>query len=215
MTVEHVEFLVEEPSMEAFLRGILPRILDKISFEVYPSQCKDEFLDSLPKRLRGYASWLPESWRIVIVIDRDREDCHDLKEKLEDWATSAGLLTRSQSVDRRYSVVNRLAIEELEAWYFGDWEAVCQAYPRVSPNVVVRGKYRDPDAVRGGTWEAFERVLQSKGYFKGGLRKIEAARVLSQLVEPDRNRSRSFKVFHAALVEMTSSIDDSEHQGKN
>jgi hypothetical protein len=25
-------------------------------------------------------------------------------------------------------VVNRLAIEELEAWYFGDWEAVRAAY---------------------------------------------------------------------------------------
>jgi len=77
-------------------------------------------------------------------------------------------------------------------------------YPRVSPNVVASKKYRDSDAVCGGTWEAFERVLQSKGYFEEGLRKIEAARTLSQLVDPDRNPSRSFNVLHNALIEMTS-----------
>jgi hypothetical protein len=36
MTVEHVELLVEEPSMEAALRLLLPRILGELSFEVYP-----------------------------------------------------------------------------------------------------------------------------------------------------------------------------------
>jgi hypothetical protein len=60
MTVEHVELLVEEPSMEAFLRGILPRILKEVSFEVYPSQSKKELLLGLPARLRAYAKWLPD-----------------------------------------------------------------------------------------------------------------------------------------------------------
>lgn len=36
MTVAHIEFLVEEPSMEAFLRGLLPRLLDEqTTFGVY------------------------------------------------------------------------------------------------------------------------------------------------------------------------------------
>ena len=56
--------------------------------------------------------------------------------------------------------MNRIAIEELEAWYFGDWTAVVQAWPRVSANVPAQRGYRDPDAIPGGTWQAFECVLQ-------------------------------------------------------
>ena len=54
MTVEHVELLIEEPSMEAALRLLLPKVLGDLTFEVYPHQCKDELLVRLPQRLRGY-----------------------------------------------------------------------------------------------------------------------------------------------------------------
>jgi len=204
MTVEHVEFLVEEPSMEAFLRGILPRILVDVSFEVYPSQCKEELLKHLPERLRGYSKWLPVNWRIVVVVDRDEDDCFELKKRLETIAKDAGVLTRSRANGRPYTVVNRISIEELEAWYFGDWQAVCQAYPRISLSIPNQEKYRDSDRIRGGTWEAFERVLKRKQYFTGGLRKIEAAKAISQHIDPGRNRSQSFNAFRSALVEMTS-----------
>jgi hypothetical protein len=86
-------------------------------------------------------------------------------------------------------------IEELESWYFGDWEAVRGAYPRVSPTLPNSRGYRDPDAIRGGTWEALERQLQKAGYFAGGIRKIELARTLAPLMEPDRNTSHSFQVW--------------------
>jgi hypothetical protein len=205
MTVEHVELLVEEPSMEAFLRGILPRILKEVSFEVYPSQSKKELLLGLPARLRAYAKWLPDSWRLVIVVDRDQDDCHKLKYQLESIAETAGLMTRSKAAAEPFSVVNRLAIEELEAWYFGDWQAVCKAFPNVPPTIPTRRNYRDPDGVRGGTWETFERILVRAGYFEGGLRKIEAARTIARHADPSRNRSRSFKSFYGALVEMVDS----------
>ena len=188
--------------MEAFLRGILPRVLGDISFEVYPSQCKEDLLERLPERLQGYAGWLPDSWRVVIMVDRNGDDCHDLKQRLEDMADEVGLSTRTEAGGQPYSVINRIVIEELEAWYFGDWEAVRQAYPRVPPNVPMQAKYRDPDGILGGTWEAFERVLKRAGYFEGGLRKIEAAKMIAQHAEPGRNRSRSFSVFHNTLVEM-------------
>ena len=84
MSIEHVEFLVEEPSMEAFLRALLPKLLHEIEFQIYPSQCNQELLKRLPERLRGYSSWLPESWRIVVVVDRDDEDCYELKQHLDD-----------------------------------------------------------------------------------------------------------------------------------
>jgi hypothetical protein len=138
----------------------------------------------------------------VVVVDRDDDDCAKLKARLEKMATDAGLVTRSTSGDQPYVVVNRLAIEELEAWYFGDWEAVRACYPRVSATIPSQAKYRVPDAVAGGTWEAFERVLQKAGYFEMGLAKIEAAKTIAATMEPTRNSSRSFQVLRDALAEM-------------
>ncbi len=188
--------------MEAFLSGLLPRLLREVPFSIHPFQCKDELLGRLPDRLRGYANWLPESHRILIVVDCDDDDCEQLKQQMEEIALRAGLWTCSSPKDGRFTVVNRIAIEELEAWYFGDWEAVRAAYPRVSETVPKQSRYRDPDGIVGGTWEAFERVLKQTGYFKTGLRKIEAARTISLHTDPARNRSRSFAVFRDAVLEM-------------
>lgn len=203
MAVSHVEVLVEELSMEAALRVLLPRVLGDLSFEVYPHQGKPDLLMRLPERLRGYAAWLPDDYRIVIVVDRDDDDCSELKQQLEQIASNAGLRSRSQAGGQPYQVVNRLAIEELEAWYFGDWNAVLAAYPKVTDKIPNQPKYHDPDAITGGTWEAFERVLQRAGYFQTGLRKIEAARTVAEHWQPQDNCSRSFQAFHDVLQEMT------------
>jgi hypothetical protein len=202
MSVEHIEVLVEEPSMEMALRALLPKMVGSTSFEVYSHQGKADLLDRLPERLRGYASWVPDTWRIVVIVDCDDEDCAQLKAELEEVARAAKLLTRSRAQGRNYIVVNRIAIEELEAWYFGDWEAVRAAYPRVPATMQSKERCRDPDAIVGGTWEAFERVLQQAGYFTQGLAKIEAARAIAPNMSPERNTSRSFQVLRDALGEM-------------
>lgn len=202
MSAAHFVLLVEEPSMEAFLRALLPRLLPKDrTFEVHPFQGKDDLLGKLEARLRGYASWLPGDWRIVVVVDRDDDDCRAIKRQLEDIARRAGLRTRTCAGNARWQLVNRIAIEELEAWYFGDWAAVQAAYQRVSANLPHRKGFRDPDAIAGGTWEAFERVMQKHGYFKGGLPKLEAARAIGAQIDPSRARSRSFTVFCSAITE--------------
>ena len=101
MTVEHVELLVEEPSMETALRLLLPKVLGELSFEIYPHQCKDELLLRLPQRLRGYGqrrksdAWFRNQCRIVVVIDRDDDDCASLKRRMETMAHDAGVATRS------------------------------------------------------------------------------------------------------------------------
>lgn len=182
--------------MEVFLRGLLPRLLPQgRTFEVHPFQGKSDLLGKIEARLRGYASWLPEDWRIMVVVDRDDDDCEELERRLEDMAARAGLRTRTLAGPAQWQLVNRIAIEELEAWYFGDWEAVRAAYPRVPAGIPKRQGLRDPDAIVGGTWEAFERVMREHGYFKGGLAKLEAARAIGAHVHSPRSRSRSFQVF--------------------
>ena len=57
-----------------------------------------------------------------------------------------------------------------------------------------------PDAIAGGTWEAFERVLRQAGYFGGGLPKIEVAREMAKHMDPARNTSASFGQFVQGLA---------------
>ena len=202
MTASHLEFLVEEPSMEAFLRALLPRTLPHgRTFEVHPFQGKGDLFAKLEARLRGYASWLPPGWRLVVVVDRDDDDCLVLKRKLEAIAVRAGLRTRSSAANAHWQLVNRVAIEELEAWYFGDWEAVREIYQRTPANLQDRQGFRDSDAITGGTWEALERVLQQHGYVPGGLRKIDTGRAIGAVLDPHRSRSASFRAFHQAVIE--------------
>jgi hypothetical protein len=84
---------------------------------------------------------------------------------------------------------------------------VCSAYPRTSRNVPGKAAYRDPDAIRGGTWEAFERVMQRHGYFEAGLRKVEAARAVAKFMDPMRNRSNSFAKFRDAVAEAAEPVN--------
>ena len=203
MSASYLEFLVEEPSMEAFLCGLLRNVIPGASFQIHVFQGKRDLLLNLEKRLRGYARWLPQDYRLFIMVDRDQDDCHDLKQRLEETATKAGLRTRTSNADTSWQLVNRVVIEELEAWYFGDWQAVREVYPKMSETIPRKASYRNSDAITGGTCEAFERVMRQRNYFVGGLRKIEAAHAIAPHIDPTRSRSHSFKVFYDAVIEAT------------
>lgn len=188
--------------MEEFLKTLLPRMLpDGPTFDIRVFGGKTDLLGKLEQRLRAYRRWLPPDWRLVVMVDQDNDDCHELKAQLEESATNAGARTRSRSEAGTWQLVNRVVIEELEAWYFGDWDAVRTAYPKVSPNLPKQRGYRDPDDIKGGTWEAFERILKRHGYFTTGLRKIEAAQAIAAHITVDQNRSRSFAHFRDAIAE--------------
>ena len=200
----HIEFLVEELSAGAALTTIVPKILGQdVTFRMHLHQGKQDLLSRLTDRLKGYSHWLPTDWRVVVLIDEDRQECDELKAQLENAARQAGLSTKSRAArGGQIRVLNRIAIEELEAWFFGDVEALCTAYRGVPPTLGAQATYRDPDAINGGTWEALERVLQRAGHHKGGLAKIAAAGAISSHMNPERNRSRSFQVFREGLLQV-------------
>lgn len=200
----HIELLVEEQSAEAALRILVPKILGPdVEFRVIRFQCKQDLLSNLPGRLKGYRKWITADWRIVVLVDEDRQDCLELKAKLERAADDAGLVTKTRAAGGAgFQVLNRISIEELEAWFFGDVEALHGAYPKIPLSLATRSKYHNPDAIQGGTWEELEKELQIKGYFHGGLAKIEAAKAISAHMDPDQNRSKSFQVFRDGLRDM-------------
>lgn len=191
----NLEILVEERSAERALEVLLPRIVPGVDFKIRVFREKLDLLKQLPDRLKGYAAWITRADTYLVVLV-DRDDCLALKAEMEQMAAAARLPTATAvPASRRVRVLNRIAVEELEAWFFGDVTALCAAYPRVPDSLGQQAKYRNPDAVRGGTWEALECVLQERGYHRGGLAKVAAATEIAQHMNVDVNRSRSFQVF--------------------
>lgn len=90
----------------------------------------------------------------------------------------------------------RLAIEEVDAWYLGDQEALQAAYPRVKTDVV--GRYVQDSVC--DTWELLadaihpggSAAIRSAGWPLPGQIKCEWAERIGPLLEPDRNVSPSF-----------------------
>ncbi|HUG82655.1 MAG TPA: DUF4276 family protein [Bryobacterales bacterium] len=116
-------------------------------------------------------------------------------------ARQAGFKTKSDR-PQAFEVVNRIAIEELEAWYFGDVDALTAAYPRVRSTIAQKAQFRDPDQIPGGTWEQLEIVLKRARYYTS-LPKLEIARNVASRMTPGQNRSPSFRLFADTLAAMS------------
>ena len=204
MKASHLDILVEERSMAAFLYEALPNMLPEgCTFKPHVFEGKRGLIKNLESRLRGYAKSLPPEHRLVILVDRDQDDCHDLKRQIEDMIARSGLRSRSMVGEGDWQAATRIVCEESEAWYFGDWEAVKCAYPEVRN--ALPGRLRNSDAITRGTWEALERILRNAGYSTGRWWKVEAAKAIGQRIDPDRNASPSFRVFRDAIREAAGS----------
>ncbi|MDA4891589.1 DUF4276 family protein [Streptomyces sp. MPA0124] len=203
-----LEVLLEEPSAENALRILVPRLVshaeEHVNFELRVFRGKDDLLRKLPDRLRGYASWARHAdVRILVLVDRDDDECVVLKREIDRLAVEAGLTLHTRdAVPTGGSFKTRIACEEIEAWFLGDAEALRSAYPRVAKNFEHRAGFRDVDNIHGGTWEKLQRILQDAGYFSNGLRKIELARTLAPLMSTDHNRSVSFRYFCEAVRDL-------------
>ena len=192
----HLEFYVEEPSMEITLENLIPKIRPDVTYNIYQFEGKQNLLRNLPNRLSDYKKWITSDIKILVLVDRHADDCYVLKDQLESISAKAGLTTKTTSLDL-FQVINRIVVEELESWFFGDVEAIRAAYPRVPVTLGQRAPYRNPDAIRGGTSKRLAKILAAD--HPGRLQKHRAARDISAHMDPDRNCSPSFQVFRDAL----------------
>ncbi|MFE9251565.1 DUF4276 family protein [Streptomyces sp. NPDC007088] len=201
-----LEILLEEPSAEILVQKLAPVVVpsaqEGVNFATRVFQGKHDMLRKLPQRLAGYGSWAAEGdCRCLILLDRDDDDCMELKTRLVGIVNSVkGLeyLEGAKAVSGGHVKV-RIACEEIEAWMFGDPEALRAAYPKLPRAFEKKSIYREPDEIKGGTWERMERLLQGSGYFPGGLRKMELARTVAPYMNPKNNNSTSFLHFCQAL----------------
>ena len=192
-----LEILVEESSMEAALREIMPKLLQgRANWKPINMGSKGKLLRDLPARLRAYRSRIKngEKLKIIVLVDRDKDNCENLKRKLETIAREAGLTTKTvvNSQGGDFQVITRIAIEELEAWFMGDVDALKAAFTSLK-SVKFPGNFRNPD--NGGTWERLHRFLKRHDIYRRSYPKIDAARKIAKHMEPDRNLSHSFQRF--------------------
>lgn len=198
-----VDFLVEEPSAKAALEQMLPRLLPAGCIpRVRAFEGWQDLLADLPKLLQGYHRRMlregETDLRVVVLLDGDGI-CTRRKADLETRAAAAGLLTKTTApLGQPFQVLNRIAVQELEAWWLGDRAAIMAAYPGVKPHHF-KGVAREADQPPKPS-EVLWDVLKQGRHFLSGKRKTQWAIDISQHLDPARNTSASFQYFCAGLA---------------
>ena len=167
-------FMLEEESAASFLEALLPRILPaSVSFQCIPHEGKSDLQRSIPRKLRAWRA--PNSFFIILHDLDNNPECMDLKNRLRQLCAQA-----------RHAPLIRIACRELEAWYFGDLDAVAMAFPQFNAaKYKNKREYRRPDAIVKPS-EELKKIC--KGFNKGS-----AARIAPQHMDIDNNKSVSFK----------------------
>jgi len=169
-------FLLEEPSAQDLLEGLLPRLLPPtvaVQFVVFEG--KQDLERNMARRIRG---WLAPRTKFVVLRDQDAGDCRDVKARLVERATEA----------KRPETLVRVACRDLEAWVLGDLAALAQAFERPGiERLAAKAKYRDPDALH--------HALEEIRHLVGSYQKRDGARRVGVLLDPARSQSRSFRAF--------------------
>lgn len=208
----HIEILVEDSSGEKLLQVLLPKLLgpydDPHTWRLHAYKgigriprdlvtradpAKRILLDQLPRLLRGYGN-TPGIDAVVVVLDNDQRDCTDFLAELKAAADACSPAP---------ATLFRLAIEETEAWYLGDQEALLAAYPQAKRDVL--GRYVQDSAC--DTWELLADAVHSggsaaikkAGWPLPGQVKHAWAEKIGPLMELQRNVSPSFRKLRDGL----------------
>lgn len=167
-------FLLEEPSMKEVLDIILPKILPQdIVFKTIAHSGKSDLQESIPHKLKA---WRQPDVKFVIVQDQDSADCISLKQALLNLTSPSGR-----------EVLVRIVCRELEAWYFGDLQAVSQAYGKDITGLAQKKKYRNPDTI-GNPKEELRKLFPRH-------QQLDGARRIAAHMNLENNTSTSFQYF--------------------
>lgn len=208
----HIEILVEDSSGARLLDTLLPRLIGEAGnphtwrvhaykgigrlprgLSTSSDPAKRALLDQLPRLLQGYGR-TPGIDAVLVLVDSDRRDCKTFLAELND------VLVRCRPAPK---TLFRLAIEELEAWYLGDRDALLAAYPKAKHDVLNR--YRQDSIC--GTWELLADAIyaggvpaiREAGWPLPGELKHQWAQQIGSHMDISQNRSPSFQKFRDGL----------------
>ncbi|MDR2969158.1 MAG: DUF4276 family protein [Tannerellaceae bacterium] len=209
----HIEFLIEDQSGKKAMDILIPKILGNgATYKIHSykgighlpkglhpksSANKRILLDQLLKLLCGYGK-TPGIDAVIIVCDLDDKDKEQFLSELN------RVLDACHSKPKVTYFC--LAIEEFEAWYLGDLDAIRKAYPQAK-NIVLNGYINDSIC---GTWELLadaiykggHQALLNKGWQIVGQYKSMWAEAISLHMNVEENKSPSFQIMYTRLKKL-------------
>lgn len=190
--MSRIVFLLEEYSMKILLEGLLPRFFPGLPFLCVPHEGKQDLEKSIPRKLRA---WNEPDARFIIVRDNDGGDCRALKQRLVELCGQRN----------KPDAIVRLACQELEAWYFGDVEALAEAFENSAlRHLAAKAQYRDPDAIVQPA-RSLEKLVPE-------FQKVSGARRMAKALRRDGSTSGSFRMFVAAVERAAATLGASNLQ---
>jgi hypothetical protein len=211
----HFEILIEDISGKTALEILIPKIIsNKNTFNIHaykgigriPQGLKPSsdpkrriLLDQIPKLIQGYGNTFagyPPNYPSVLIIICDLDDrcLSDFRKELLDCVDKCAVKPETYFC---------IAIEEGEAWYLGDINAIKTAYPGAKDTVLNSYIYDDVC----GTWEKLADAVFSGGFQSlaklgwqaVGKEKMAWASSISPHMNVDINQSPSFCYFREKL----------------
>ena len=186
--MKRLVFLLEEQSMKVLLDNLLPRCFPDLKFLCVPHEGREDLERSIPRKLRA---WKTPGDRFVILRDTDSEDCRVIKDRIRGLCEVAG----------RKDTVVRLVCRELEAWYFGDPDALANAFrDEKLRGIGTKARFRNPDEIQSPS-RTMEKLVPE-------FQKISGARRLGTYLACTGNSSISFQFFIQAVKGLVEEATD-------
>jgi hypothetical protein len=183
-------FLLEEPSAQALLETLLPRLLDpSIQPRLIPFEGKQDLEKRLVGKLRGYIN--PQA-RFIVMRDQDSApDCRVIKTRL---------LAKCAEAGRDSVTLVRIACRALETFYLADLAAVGKVLGMKNlSNQQEIAKFRAPDYLESPDHEMSK--LTNQAY-----QKVRDSRQLGRLLDLTNTRSSSFRNLLEAIKRLESEL---------
>ncbi len=224
----HFEILVEDQSGKQSLDILVPKIIGinhTFSIHAYKGighiprnmrntddPSKRILLNNLPKLLKGYGrtfSGYGSAYPAVVIVvcDLDRRCLKQFRVELFDILDQCNPKPKARFC---------IAIEEGEAWFLGDIQAIKKVYSHAKDEIL---QSYDQDSICG-TWELLADAiyhggalnLKSKGWQTVGAEKSKWALDISPRMNLQSNRSPSFRYFYQTLITLTETTSNNNVQ---
>lgn len=216
----HLEILVEDQSGKKALDILVPNIIGpNHTFVVraykgigrLPKNLKGTsdpskriLLDQIPKLLRGYGKTFAAYGKnyqaaVIVICDLDDQCLKRFKHEL---------IKLLNECDPQPLTRFCLAIEEGEAWFLGDLDAIAKAYPDVKSDIL--NSYVNDSIC--GTWEILadaiypggSKRLLERGWQEVGKQKSLWADNIAPHMNVSENKSPSFRYFYSQIIDLVS-----------
>jgi hypothetical protein len=178
--MKEIVFFLEEPSAEAMLEGLLPRLLPgDFIWRAVIFEGKQDLEKRIVKRLRGY---LNPGAMFIVLRDQDAADCRIVKKRLREKCIEA----------HKPEALVRIACHQLESWYLADLTAVEKGLNVTGlKKMQKKEKYRTPDILANPS-QILKEIVPS-------YQKVGGSRAIGPYLDLDNTRSTSFKNLVAVI----------------